>query len=303
MACCIYITLGPEGKWLFIKARAEPVWTESVGSFLKNKHGTQWSFTVHMAVWKGWGLWGLIPDTTSYYLGGLGQVTLCICALVYSFVKWRYNPNTSVGCGKSPSYQTPSTLPGIILLCSCYVSSLLGTNQWLALTGVCPTPQLHGWEPTLPRGQEREVQGNTGHQVGEVSIPFLAKHRFAAGKPKRAKEWLWPRLLCFIANSLCLDYNKAFFLLSLPCKPWTVPDLTAWAPALTYSRKERGFCWVVQYVFFNYDGKLFLRAARLPLRFWALSYNQFTLAQGSLSAKGNVLPLLVNETEQHFSVP
>lgn len=55
---------------------------------------------------------------------------------------------------------------------------------------------------------------------GELSIPFLAKHRFAAGKPECAEEeWLWPKLLCFTASSLCLDYNEVFLLLSLPSKP------------------------------------------------------------------------------------
>lgn len=34
--------------------------------------------------------------------------------------------------------QTPSTMPSIVLRFFRYISSLLGTNQWLALAGLCP---------------------------------------------------------------------------------------------------------------------------------------------------------------------
>ena len=45
------------------------------------------SLTVAHGCTEGAGTLGSIHGSTSYHLGGLGQVTLCICASVVSFVK------------------------------------------------------------------------------------------------------------------------------------------------------------------------------------------------------------------------
>lgn len=62
---------------------------------------------------------------------------------------------------------------GRVLFFPHYVSSLLGTNQWLALTGMCTlAPAL--WMTANPT-QEPEAQENTGHQVQASFHPILCQ--------------------------------------------------------------------------------------------------------------------------------
>lgn len=173
-----------------------------------------------MAVWKGPGLWVPFPALLIIWVV-LGKL-LCVFVPQLSHLSNEdLMPTPLWAVGRSHRLEHPVQCLASFLFCPCYVSSLLGTNPWLALTGVCPTPLSLRCRPTPPRSQGdiEKFKETLATRWGEVSIPFLAKHRFAAGKLECVKEWLWPKPLCFTASSLCLDYNKLFFLLSLPSKP------------------------------------------------------------------------------------
>lgn len=120
---------------------------------------------------------GLTYGSTSDYLRGLTQV-ICVFMPPFSHLSnddiiptphWvveRLNRT-------SESPPPPSTMLGRGLFFPHYVSSLLGTNQWLALTGMCTlAPAL--WMTANPT-QEPEAQENTGHQVQGSFHPILCQ--------------------------------------------------------------------------------------------------------------------------------
>lgn len=120
----------------------------------------------------------------SYHLGGphTSLVGLCLCFLIRQM---KTEPRHRSG-RFSPIGETPRTMQGRVLFFSHYISSSLMAN---------PTQQ-----PKRDT-EARTLEKTPATRWGKVSIPFLAKHSFAAGKQSEPRsECVWPRLLCFITN-------------------------------------------------------------------------------------------------------
>lgn len=106
-----------------------------------------------------------------------------------------------------------------------YVSSLLVTDQWLALTGTCtrgPAPWMTA-NAAQEAERDTEAQENTGCQVLGSFHPVSCQTDLLE-ESQRAPR---PGLLRLRANSWRADYSSAFPLSSRPSRPYTVPQPTA----------------------------------------------------------------------------